>query len=129
MTAIWLKPEDDTYKINLSVFYQRQKEYKKSEEILRYLLLKQPTHANLHYRLGLLFKEMDEYNEAISELLKSMELAPHIINPYEELGNIYLSRLKDKEKAKFYFTKGIEAAPKAKSRVDDLRWMIQDLER
>jgi tetratricopeptide (TPR) repeat protein len=72
---------------------------------------------------------MDEYNEAISELLKSMELAPHIINPYEELGNIYLSRLKDKEKAKFYFTKGIEAAPKAKSRVDDLRWMIQDLER
>ena len=58
-----------------------------------------------------------------------MELAPHMINPYEELGNIYLSKLKDVEKAKYYYSKGIEAVPKAKSRVEDLRWMIQDLER
>jgi hypothetical protein len=57
-----------------------------------------------------------------------MELAPHIINPYEELGNIYLSRMKDTEKAKYFYLRGIEAAPKAKSRVEDLRWMVQDLE-
>ena len=128
MTAIWLNPEDDTIKINLSVFYQRQKEYKNSEEILRYLLSKNPKNANLYFRLGLLYKEMGHYNAAISELIKSMELAPHIINPYEELGNIYLSKLKDVEKAKFYYSKGIEAAPKAKAKVNDLRWMIQDLE-
>ena len=72
---------------------------------------------------------MGHYNAAISELIKSMELAPHIINPYEELGNIYLSKLKDVEKAKFYYSKGIEAAPKAKAKVNDLRWMIQDLEK
>jgi tetratricopeptide (TPR) repeat protein len=128
LTAIWLKPEDDTIKINLSVFYQRQKEYQKAEEILRYLLSKNNHHANLHYRLGLLYKEMDRYDAAISELMKSMELAPHIINPYEELGNIYLSRLNDVKKAKFYYSKGIEAVPKAKAKVDELRWMIQDLE-
>ena len=57
-----------------------------------------------------------------------MELAPHIINPYEELGNIYASRLKDLDKAKYYYAKGIETVPKARSRVEDLRWMIQDLE-
>jgi hypothetical protein len=57
-----------------------------------------------------------------------MELAPHIINPYEELGNIYASKLKDLEKAKYYYAKGIQAVPKAKARVEDLRWMIQDLE-
>jgi hypothetical protein len=57
-----------------------------------------------------------------------MELSPNIINPYEELGNIYASRLRDLEKAKYYYLKGIESVPKAKSRVEDLRWMIQDLE-
>jgi tetratricopeptide (TPR) repeat protein len=129
MTAIWLKPEDDSIKINLSVFYQRQKEYQKAVEVLRYLLLKNNHDANLHFRLGLVYKEMGQYDAAISELVKAMELAPQIINPYEELGNIYLSKVKDIEKAKFYYTKGIEAVPKAKARVDDLRWMIQDLEK
>jgi len=128
MTAIWLNPDDDTIRINLSVFYQRQKEYKKSEEILRYLLSKNPKNANLYFRLGLLYKEMGQYDAAISEFKKSSELAPHIINPYEELGNIYLSRLKDREKAKYYYSKGIEAVPKANLKAEELRWMIQDLE-
>jgi len=128
MTAIWLNPERDTVKINLSVFYQTQKEYQKCEEVLEHLISKNPKNANLYFRLGLLYKEMGRYDAAIVELIKSMELAPHIINPYEELGNIYLSRMKDTEKAKYFYLKGIEAAPKAKSRVEDLRWMIQDLE-
>jgi tetratricopeptide (TPR) repeat protein len=127
-TAIQLRPDDDTIKINLCVFYQRRKEYEKAEEVLKYLLSKSPENANLHFRLGLIYKDAGRYEEAISELLKAMELAPHIINPYEELGNIYASRLKDLDKAKYYYAKGIEAAPKARSRVEDLRWMIQDLE-
>jgi len=129
MTAIRLKPEDDTIKINLSVFYQTQKEYQKAEEVLRYLLSKNHHDANLHYRLGLLYRDMGRYDAAISELTKSVELAPHIINPYEALGNLYLSKLRDVERAKFYYSKGIESAPKAKSRAEQLRWMIQDLER
>lgn len=127
-TAMWLKPDDDTVKINLSVFYQRQKEYKKAEEVLKYLLSKNPKNANLYYRLGLVYKDAGQYGAAVSEMLKSMELAPHIINPYEELGNIYASRFKDLEKAKYYYAQGIQAVPKAKSRVEDLKWMIQDLE-
>ncbi len=127
-TAMQLKPDDDTIKINLSVFYQRQKEFKRAEEVLQYLLLKSPKDANLHFRLGLTYRDAGRYEEAVSEFLKSVELAPHIINPYEELGNIYASRLKNLEKAKCYYGKGIEAAPKAKSKVEDLRWMIHDLE-
>ena len=129
MIATQLKPDDDSIKINLSIFYQRQKEFKKAEEVLKYLLSKSPQSANFHYRLGLIYKDAEDYGAAVSENLKSMELAPHIINPYEELGNIYASKLKDPQKAKYYYTKGIEAAPGAKSRVEDLRWMMQDLER
>ncbi len=128
MTAIKLNPGDDTIKINLSVFYQKEKEYKHSEEVLRHLLSKNPKNANLYFRLGLLYKEMGQYNAAISELIKSMELAPHMINSYEELGNIYLSKLNDVEKAKSYYSKAIDAAPRAKAKLNDLRWMIQDLD-
>jgi len=128
MTALHLAPDNDSIKINLSVFYQRQKEYEKSEGILKYLISKHQSPGQLHFRLGMLYKEMGRYDDAIAQLRKSMELFPHIINPYEEIGNIYLSKLKDLEKAKFYYMKGIEMVPQAKSRVEELRWMIQDLE-
>jgi tetratricopeptide (TPR) repeat protein len=128
MTAISLKPDDDNIKINLSVFYQRQKEYEKSEEILKDLIKKNPKDARLSYRLGLLYREMGDSSAAIREFIRTTELSPGIINPYEELGNIYASRLKDIERAKYYYQKGIESAPKAKLKVEELRWMIQDLE-
>ena len=127
-TAMSLRPDDDTIKINLSVFYQRQKEYKKAEEVLKYLQSRNPKNANLYFRLGLVYKDSGRYEAAISEFLKSIELAPDIINPYIELGNTYATGMKDLEKAKYYYSKGIEMAPKAKSKVEDLRWMIQDLE-
>jgi tetratricopeptide (TPR) repeat protein len=128
-TAIQLRPDDDTIKINLSVFYQRQKEYKKAEEVLKYLQSRNPKNANLYFRLGLVYKDAGQYEAAVSEFLKSVELAPDIINPYIELGNTYATGMKDLEKAKYYYSKGIEMAPKAKSKVEDLRWMVQDLER
>ena len=71
---------------------------------------------------------MGDYDGAIAELKKAIELAPGIITPYEELGNIYFSRMKDIEKGKYYYQKGIEMVPKAKAKAEDLKWMIQDLE-
>ena len=127
--AMKLRPEDDTIKFNLSVLYQRQKEYEKAEKVLRHLLAKNTKDPLLHFRLGLLFRDAERYDQAISEFLRSSELAPDIINPYVELGNVYATRIKDFEKAKYYYTKGIEAAPKAKLRIQDLRWMVHDLER
>jgi protein O-mannosyl-transferase len=129
LTAMSLRPDDDSIKINLAVEYQREKEFKKAKEVLEHLLAKSNHNANLHFRLGLIYKEMGQYDQAISELTKSMELAPGIINSYEELGNLYSSKLRDPEKAKYYYKRGIEMAPKAKAKVEELRWMIQDLER
>jgi protein O-mannosyl-transferase len=128
MTALWLKPEDDTIMINLAIYYVRQKEYGQAEETLRYLLSKNHHNANLHFRLGVIFREAGKYDAAISEFQKSLELAPNIISIYEELGNIYSSRITDTQKAKFYYAKGIEMVPKTKSKAEELRWMIQDLE-
>jgi tetratricopeptide (TPR) repeat protein len=128
MIALSLKPEDEMMKINLSLYYQSQKEYGKSEAILRNLLSKNPKDVRLLYRLGILYKEMGDYEGAVAELKRAIELAPGIITLYEELGNIYVSRMKDIEKGKYYYQKGIEMVPKAKATVEDLKWMIQDLE-
>ena len=128
MIALSLKPEDQMMKINLSIYYQNQKEYGKSEAILRNLLSKNPKDVRLLYRLGILYKEMGDYEGAVVDLKKAIELAPGIITLYEELGNIYVSRMKDIEKGKYYYQKGIEMVPKAKGTVEDLKWMIQDLE-
>ncbi|MDI7261500.1 MAG: tetratricopeptide repeat protein [Thermodesulfobacteriota bacterium] len=127
--AMQLDPDNDNIKINLAVVYLRQKEYQKAEEVLRYLITKNPKGGQLHFRLAFVYKEMGRYEMAVSELQRASELAPHIINPYEEMGNIYASRLKDREKAIYYYSRGIEAAPKAKLKVEDLRWMVQDLQR
>jgi tetratricopeptide (TPR) repeat protein len=126
--GIKLQPENQALQINLSLFYMRQKDFKKAVQILTPLISVHPQDANLHFRMGMLYREMGEYRPALSEFEKSMALAPHIINPYEAIGNLYLHQLKDVQKAKDYYLKGIEKVPEAKSRVNDLRWTLQDLE-
>lgn len=129
LLAMYLAPNDESIKINLSLLYLRQKEYKKAEEILKNLIEKNPEDAQLHYRLSYVYKEMGSYDKAILELQKASQLAPHIINPYEEIGNIYSTRLKDTEKAIYYYSKGIEMVSKPKEIIKELRWMVQDLQR
>ncbi len=129
LKAIYLQPENDSIKINLSILFQREKKYRDAEKILTYLIEKNPKNtANLRFRLAMIFKETGQYEQALSELEKVSQLAPHIINSYEEIGNIYAT-LGDKEKAIYYYTRGIEAASKAKNKAEELRWMIQDLQR
>jgi len=129
MLAMHLDPENDNIKINLGILLLRQKEYQKAEEVFKYLIHRYPKDAQLHYRLAFVYKEWGRYDQAISELQKASELAPHIINPYEELGNIYASRLGDRDKAIQYYSKGLEAAVKSKAKADEFRWMIQDAQR
>ena len=128
MTAIWLKPEDDSFKINLSVLYLRQGEYQKAIEVLSYLLSKRPDDWTLHDRLARVYTEMGNYPRALSELETSLKLS--MSNPYicMEIGNLYISRMGDPEKAKTYWVMALERLPKGSPRVADLRWMIQDIE-
>jgi tetratricopeptide (TPR) repeat protein len=123
-----LRPDADTIKINLAVFYQGQKEYENAERVLKYLIAKNPKEANLYFRLGLVYKDMGRKEAAVFELLKARDLSPRVITIYEELGNIYLSRFHDSEKAKFYYSQGVEAVPNTNSRSEQLRWMVHDLE-
>src|SRR4030042_617823 len=79
--AIWLDPNNDSIKINLSIVYLRAKKYDKAEEVLKYLIDRNPHNAaNLRFRLAMVYKDAGRYESALSELNRSSELAPHIIN-------------------------------------------------
>jgi Flp pilus assembly protein TadD len=127
-TALAINPGNDTIRINLALHYQRQKEYKRAEEILKQLVSKNPKDIRAAFRLGLLYKEVGRYDDAISVWNKAIEVAAGIPKLYEEVGNLYVSCLHDIEKGKYYYIKGIEAASKSKGIEEELRWMVQDLE-
>jgi tetratricopeptide (TPR) repeat protein len=127
-TALAIHPNNNTIRINLALHYQRQKEYEKSEKILKYLVSTDPQDTRASYRLGILYKEMGRYEDAIAVWKKMLTITPGIPKLYEEIGNLYINHLRDIEKGKYYYLKGIEAASKSKRKEEELRWMIQDLE-
>lgn len=127
LKALSLRPDDENILINLSVVYQNHQAYGRAEVILKTLLSLHPKDPSLHFRLGWLYKEMGRYESAVAEWVQSSEIYP---NPgiFEELGNLYLSHLGDPEKAKDYYTQGIKVGKPGSLRVEQLRWMVQDLE-
>jgi protein O-mannosyl-transferase len=127
-TAIQLRPDDDTLKINLAVLCLQEKEFDQAEAILKSLLAKNPRNTNLIFRLFLVYKERGDYWSAVSELEKLIQINPALPNAYLELGSIYLVQFKDRTRAKYYITKGIETLPKGSPKGEEIRWMIQDLE-
>lgn len=127
LIAEQLKPDQYAVRVNLAVHFARQKEYDKAGEVLKNLINKNPRDGQLHYRLAMIYKEMEDYDSAIFELTRARELAPGIITPYEELGNIYV-RLNDMKRAKDCISKAIESVPSGDSKAEALRWIVQDLE-
>jgi len=127
LKALSLRPDDENILINLSVLYQNHQAYGRAEGILKTLLSRHPKDPDLHFRLGWLYREMGRYEETVAEWSRSIEIQP---NPatFEALGNLYLSRLKDPERAKHYYTQGVHSGKKGSLRAEQLRWMIQDLE-
>ena len=75
----------------------------------------------------MLYKKMGRYEPAVREWIRSSEIHPNPVI-FEELGNLCLSRLGDARKAKDYYIQGIKAGKPGSLRVEQLRWMIQDLE-
>ncbi len=64
--------------------------------------------------MGYVYETAGKFEEAIHEYKKSMELAPHIVTPYESLARLYMDKLDDRKKALHFLRKGIEVAPNSK---------------
>ena len=68
--------------------------------------------ATLHYNLSVLYAQNREYQKAVAELDKVLELKPNDGEAYYNLGVIHGEYLNDRKKALGYFKKYLELSPK-----------------
>lgn len=126
LRALSLKPDYYGAHVNLGMLFAIKGDFERAIDILTALLAEHPQVSNLHFRLGYVYEKAGKLEEAIKEYEKSIELTPHIINPYESLARLYLEKLDDPERALYFFKKGIEMAPNSR-RVKQIEAMIKRL--
>ena len=80
--------------------------------LLKDRLLKE--NAVLHYNLGVFYLQRQEYNEAITELEKVLELNPNDAATHYNLGLIYADYIGNKNKALIHFKRYLALDPKDK---------------
>jgi tetratricopeptide (TPR) repeat protein len=80
--------------------------------LLKDRLLKE--NAVLHYNLGVYYIEKQEYNDAIAEFVKVLELNPNDAATHYNLGIIYADYLNDKAKAIVHFKRYLAINPNDK---------------
>jgi tetratricopeptide (TPR) repeat protein len=103
--------------------------------VLKDRLLKE--NAVLHYNLGVFHIKRQEYNEAISEFEKTLELNPNDPATHYNLGVIYADFLNNRTKAIMHFKRYLMGAPKDDRDVERARkylltwetWEDEKLER
>jgi Flp pilus assembly protein TadD len=115
-TSLALKPDYRNPRANLGTLSARKGDFERGINILSSLVAEYPGDPTLHYKLAYAFDKAGKLDEAIRELERSIKLAPHSIGFYEKLGRLYLNKLNDREKALYFFRKGVEMAPLSKRR-------------
>jgi tetratricopeptide (TPR) repeat protein len=126
LMALSLQPDHYEASVNLSNLYAENGEFEAAIRVLSTLASERPHDAMVYFRLGVVYEDTDELSRAIENYEKSMELRPDIMNPYESLGRLYLDKLNDRERALYFFRKGVEMAPRSK-RVGALQAEIKRL--
>jgi len=81
-------------------------------EVLRDRLFKE--NAVLHYNLGVFYLQRQEYNTAITEFEKVLELNPNDAATHYNLGLIYADYLNNKAKAILHFKRYLAIEPNDK---------------
>lgn len=80
--------------------------------------------ADLHYNLGVSLVQMGEYQRAVKEFLRTLELVPNDPESHFNLGRLYAQHLKDNDQAVRYFEKYVQLQPGAKD-MDTVRKFIE----
>jgi chromosome segregation ATPase len=92
--------------------YEISEEARKNLQTLKDRYGKLPEeNANLHYNLGVLYAQHQEYPKAVAELEKVTELKPNDAEAYYNLGVINGEYLGNRKKSLVYFEKYLALAP------------------
>lgn len=75
------------------------------------ILALQPNNAEIYYKLGVHYMNIDELNRAIESYTKATQINPKHADAYYNLGYIFTVMVKDYREAKDYYSKSIAAEP------------------
>jgi TolB-like protein/Tfp pilus assembly protein PilF len=111
--CLWLYKKKDTLPVNnkLSISYMHSLIFETPNESIKYLMQQQDLddQQNMHYLIGLAYMALDQYDKAVSELEKYIELSkklwpgqPEDFRDYIQLGNAYHSAGEYKKEKRLY---------------------------
>jgi tetratricopeptide (TPR) repeat protein len=85
-------------------------DYEKAEKMYADLLEKSPDDADIHYRLGVIYKKRGQVEKSRNSFLKAVSLDSNYSKAYYNLGAIYSAPgpFQDEQKAIFFFKKYLE---------------------
>ena len=85
-----LQSEDETARNALIILYIKQKRYDDLTTFVKDWLDKAPDDPQRHYRLGIVYEFRKDYNLAVTEYKKSLELQPDNARMLLALGRTYM---------------------------------------
>jgi len=115
---------------NLGLCYIKLGDYKKAEEELEYAVYLDSEFITAYLDLAHLYDSQKDYDQAITNWLKVLEIKPYFSKKYKILYNLGLmyQRKKMPYKALFYFRQALDSAPEGNSLIENIAKEIIRLE-
>jgi tetratricopeptide (TPR) repeat protein len=111
LMVLKLRPSHWEARFNLATAYGRKgltgqaiAEYQKALKL-------KPDNADIWYNLGIAFREKKIYGQAVKILEKAVQLKPNDAEAHLELANLYLHKVKNREKALFHYRRVLMINP------------------
>ena len=94
----------------LAVQNHKENNLQVAENLYKKILKTNPNYAGVYNNLGMMYKELEEYQKAIGCYEKAIQIDPNYANVYYNLGNI-LQELRELQKAKSCYEKLLNLDP------------------
>jgi len=115
---------------NLGLSYIKLGDYKKAEKELEYAIYLDPEFISAYLDLAYLYSDQQNYDQAIINWLRVLEINPDCSERYKilySLGLMY-QRKKMPYKALFYFRQALDSAPEDSSLIENIKKEIMKIE-
>ena len=115
----------------LGLYYMEIGQYQKAEEEFKYAIYLRPEFIEAYHNLGYLYFIQEEYNSAIEQWEKILEIDPNYMKNYVILANlgIIYNKKEMPDKALEYFLEALVLAPEGSPTIEEIEKEIFDIYR
>ena len=114
---------------NLGLLYSQVGLYKKAENEFKYAVYLDPKHSKTYHNLGLLYFLEEDYDNAIEQWSKILEIEPDFPNKYVVLNNLGIVYKKKEmpDTALEYFLEALQLAPEGSPIIEEIELEINNI--